>query len=329
MSNFTITVVGAGVIGTSIGLALKQAEDPPRLLAHDKDLGHARAAVKMGAFDKAEWNLINACEQADLIILAIPSTGVHATLEAIAPYLKEGVVISDTTPSKVSALASAQALLPAHAHFVSGNPIVRPAGSGYDHADVDLFQNRLYCLTPASSAAEAAVQLMVGIVTLLGAEPFFLDAVEHDGLITAIESLPAVASLALVQTLTTQGAWREMRKLAGPLFEQISAGAVGDPDAWKDRFLANRDNLVRWIDRYLAQLNELRALLVTVDNAEETLAQQLDQTVVARRNWLVDYQKGHFIDPELASPKVESRGLMQQLIGFGALKKRSSRSSKE
>ena len=97
MSNFTITIVGAGVIGTSLGLALKQGQDPPRLLVHDKALANANAAVKKGAFDKAEWNLVNACEKADLIFLAIPLDGIRPTLEAIAPYLKENCVISDTS----------------------------------------------------------------------------------------------------------------------------------------------------------------------------------------------------------------------------------------
>ena len=79
MSDFTITIIGTGVIGTSIGLALKQQKDPMRVLGHDKDLTYAQAGVKMGAFDKAEWNLVNACEKADLIILAIPFNGIRST----------------------------------------------------------------------------------------------------------------------------------------------------------------------------------------------------------------------------------------------------------
>ena len=76
MSTFTITIVGTGVIGTSLGLALKQKDESLRLVAHDKDLGNAKAAAKLGAFDKVEWNLINACDQADLIMLAIPLSGI-------------------------------------------------------------------------------------------------------------------------------------------------------------------------------------------------------------------------------------------------------------
>ena len=329
MSDFTITIVGTGVIGTSLGLALKQQSDSLRLLAHDKELVNAKEAVKMGAFDRAEWNLINACEPADLIILALPLSGIRSTLEAIAPYLKENVVITDTCTSKNQVLTWAKALLPARVHFIGGNPVVHPAGEGYKFATPDLFKNRLYCLTPAASAHEDAVQLLVGMVNLLGATPFFLDAAEHDGLITAVEHLPNLLSVALLQTVSGQHSWRETRKLAGSLFERVSSGAVGDPDTLSANFLNSKETLIHWLDQYMRRLRELRALLSADDDVGEALARQLDKTIVERINWLNDYQKGKFLDPELDSPKVETPGLLQQMIGFGGLRKRQPDPSKD
>jgi len=317
MSDFTITIVGTGVIGTSLGLALKQDKDPLRVLGHDKELAKAKAGVKQGAFDRAEWNLVNACEKADLIILAIPLSGIRSTLEAIAPYLKRGAVISDTAASKATVLDWAKELLPEHAHFVGGNPIVQTTGPGHEHASASLFQQKLYCLTPAPFADEQAVQLLVGLVKLVGAKPFFVDAAEHDGLVSAVTHLPALLSVSLVKTLASQNSWREIRKLAGGLFEQVSSAATGDPDAVKDDFLINRQNLIRWLDAYLAQLGDLRALLTAADETDETLVEIMDQAIVERQNWLTDYQQGRFIDPELKSPEIERRGLMKQLIGIG------------
>jgi prephenate dehydrogenase len=327
MGEFTITVVGTGVIGTSLGLALKKQKESFRLLAHDKELANARAAVKQGAFDKAEWNLVNACEQADLIVLAIPLSGIRSTLEAIGPYLKRGVVITDTCRNKAAPVAWARELLPEHAHFVGGDPVVHPTGLGYDHAAADLFQGKLYCLTPASSASEEAIQLMVNFITLLGAEPFFLDAAEHDGLVTSAENLPRLLSVALLNTLSAQSSWREVRKLAGGLFEQASAGATGDPDAIKDDFLQNQQALLHWLDLYMTHLLKLRELVVG-QTAGEELAQKIDEAVVTRLNWLDDYKQGKFIDPELASNKVENPGLLSQMVGFGAFRKRSSEGAK-
>ena len=322
MSDFTITVIGTGAIGTSIGLALKRGDNPPYLIAHDKNLDAAKAAVKRGAFDKAEWNLINACEKANLIILATPLNGIDPTLEAITPYLSENVVVTDVCRSKVPVLASVEKWLPGHVHFVGGDPIVYPAGPGHEHGAADLFQDRLYCLTPTVRAHEEAVQLLVNLVQLLGGQPFFLDGEEHDGLITATEYLPSLLSAALLNTLSQQTSWRETRKLAGRLFEQVSAGAEGDPDSLTEGFLSNQSAILGWLDRYLLELGQLRNLVAEASLTDETegkeaLAQALDKAVVERRNWLTDYQENRFLDPELVSPEVETPGLMRRLIGFG------------
>jgi prephenate dehydrogenase len=163
---------------------------------------------------------------------------------------------------------------------------------------------------------------------MLGAEPFFLDAAEHDGLAAAIESLPALLSVALLQTLSEQHSWRELRKLAGRVFEQVSAGAGGDPDSLKNNLLQNRETLVHWLDIYMLRLRDLRNLILTGEEAGETLVQKLDIAIVTRLNWLADYQKGRFTDPELISPEVENPGLLGQMMGMGAFRKRKSESSK-
>jgi prephenate dehydrogenase len=316
MSDFTIAIIGAGVIGTSMGLALKQQKEAMRILGHDKDLTIAQAGVKKEAFDKADWNLVNACEKADLIILAIPVTGIRATLEAIGPYLKQGAVVTDTATTKQPVLAWAAELLPEQVHFVGGDPVVHAAGAGHENAAADLFREKLYCLTPAATANEQAVQLVVGLVSLLGADPFFMDAAEHDSLMTAVGHLPALLGAALINTLAGRPSWRELRKLAGGPFEQVTGGAVGDPDAIAESLLANHDSLVHWLDAYLAHLNDLRALLVAGEESAEPLAQTLDKAVVTRQDWLKEYQAGRFIEPELITQKIEKPSLMRQLIGM-------------
>lgn len=332
MSDFTITIVGAGVIGTSLAMALKQNDDPPRLIAHDKDFTIAKEAVKMGAFDKADWNLVNACEQADMVVLAIPLNGVKPTLEAIGPYLKEQAVITDTCPSKKIVLDWANEILPDTVHFVGGNPVVHPDGSGYKNARANLFKDRLYCLTPAASTPEDAVHLLTGFISLVGGDPFFLDAAEHDGLMTAVEHLPSLIGVALVNTLSEQHSWRELRKLAGGAFGQASAGANSDPDGLKDNYLENKDMLLTWLDSYTVQLGQLRAMIAsTEEDSGEQLAQTIDKAVVARANWLKDYQSGNFRDPELESlspANIETPGLLGRMVGFGGGRRKKDSSEK-
>jgi hypothetical protein len=84
---------------------------------------------------------------------------------------------------------------------------------------------------------------------------------------------------------------------------------------------------LHWLDLYMTHLLKLRELLVS-QTAGEELAQKVDEAVVTRLNWLDDYKQGKFIDPELASNKVENPGLLSQMVGFGAFRKRSSEGSK-
>jgi prephenate dehydrogenase len=164
---------------------------------------------------------------------------------------------------------------------------------------------------------------------MLGASPFFLNADEHDGLITAVDYLPSLMSVALVNMLSRQKSWRETRKLAGKIFERVSFGADGDPDTLTELFFENKATLIHWLDHYIAELNSVKQMLLSSDEADETMAQEIDQAIVARLNWLKDFEKGSFLDPELSSPKVENPGLLSQMIGFGGFRKDPSKDKKE
>jgi prephenate dehydrogenase len=304
-----ITIVGTGSIGTSIGLALRQSEEPLFIVGHDKDPRHAGAAKKLKAVDKTDWNLIGGCEKADIVILAIPMTAIEETLRALAPNLKQGCVVTDTASLKGQVVGWAEELLPESVSFVGGNPVVVSSGTGPDAADADLFRDNLYCITPASNVHPDAVSLVTSLAALLGGQPYYLDAAEHDGLMAGVEDLPRVLALALAQSTMQESAWREMRKLAGGSFDRIT-GLIGeDPDALGGVLLANRDNLIRWIDAYGAALKEVRDLVDQGDH--EPLAQAIDQAVVARHEWQRDRLEGF---AEIKPVDVQRAGFFRQMF---------------
>ncbi len=320
MSNIKITIIGTGAIGTSLALALKQTDDPPQLIAHDKDPLHTRQALKMGAFDKSEWNLINAIDDADLIVLALPADAVRPTLEAIAGDLKPDVVITDTLSTKADILQTATELLPPTAHFVGGHPIVLPGGSGPEHARADLFQNALYCLTPAPNVAPEAVQLVDSFISLVGGTPFYLDPMEHDGLVSTVNDLPLLLGLALVHNASQSPTWKETRKLAGTTFAQISAGAAMDAPTLTAMLRANRLNLARRIDSIIATLKHAQLLLEKDDFAD--FESFVENAVNARAEWLADFE-GNQLSNLYEKPAETARkeNLFKQLLDFGKRKK--------
>jgi len=318
MSKPRITIVGLGLIGGSIGLALRQAGNDYEVVGHDREHAVASKARKLGAVSKTEWNLISACEGADLIIIATPVVAIKETLTAIAPYLKPGCLVTDTGSIKGPVVAWAKEILPDTVNFVGGNPIVSQEGSlptGIEGARADLFQGGLYCLTPLPEAAPQAVQLATDLVHLLGAKPFFLDAAEHDGLVAGVDHLPFVLSAALLGTTITSPAWREMRKLAGDAFQSVTRFSSSDAATYRDACLTNGENIVRWIDACLARLEELREVIAAQE--AEKLEETFEEAMSVRDRWLRDKADGRWELAEEISASPPQQGFLRRLVGLG------------
>jgi prephenate dehydrogenase len=313
-----ITIVGTGCIGASIGLALRQAAEPLAVVGHDKDSRNAGAARKLKAVDRTDWNLVNACENADLIVLALPLGAIEDTFRAIAPYLKEGCVLTDTCDLKEPVLAFAAGHLPDKVSFVGGDPLVSSAAAGPGAARVDLFESSLYCVTPSPTAHPDAVNLVSSLVTLLGAQPFYLDAAEHDGLMAGTAQLPQVLALALWHRAVAGAGWRDMRKLTGTAFDTMGALLGEDGDALARSLLSNREHLLPWLDTYLDQLGALRGLIA--DGTPESLSQIGEQVLDARRQWVLD--RRHHFSEDMPMPPIEKPNLLHQILPRRLLEKR-------
>jgi len=322
MSKPRITIVGLGLIGGSIGLALRQAGNDYEIVGHDREHAVASQARKLGAVSTTEWNLISACEKADLVIIATPVMAIKETLTAIASYLKPGCLVTDTASIKGPVVAWAKEILPETVHFVGGDPVISQetgtGGStptGIEGARADLFQGGLYCLTPSPEAAPQAVQLATDLVSLLGASPFFLDAAEHDGLVAGVDHLSFVLSAALLGTTMQSPAWREMRKLAGDAFQSVTRFSSGDATTYRDACLTNGENIVRWIDAYLVRLQELREV-IAAQEAEE-LEKTFEEVVSGRDRWLREKAEGRWELAEATPESSAQRNPLRRLIGLG------------
>ncbi len=284
MSRSKIAIVGLGLIGGSIGLALRKAEPDFEIVGHDKDSSVLKQAHKLGATDKVEGNLISAIEEADLVVIATPAMAIRDVFEAAAPYLKPNCVITDTATVKEQVLQWAEELLPETVHFVGGDPMVSEDEAGIDAATPDLFTGSTYCIVPSANAHPAAIELVTGMVRTLGAEPFYLDAVEHDGQIVGVEHLPFMLATALLMTTTEAPAWRDISRLPSRTFWRATHLSGTDPTVYRDVCLTNGENISRWIDLYVDSLKELQDKLASGDAEawEELFAALMD----TRRLWL-------------------------------------------
>ena len=201
-------------------------------------------------------------------------------------------------------MAWAAAGLPGHVHFIGGNPIPNRAVRGkwgVENARADLFEGGIFCLVPSPSADAEAIQLVSTMTSILGAKPLYMDAAEHDGLLAAMEHLPALLSLAMLETVVDQPAWRELRKVAGSAFESSTMLVTANSVAHSDLAILNNDNVVRWIDALSASLASLREVLSAgdVDPLDDRLLHALEE----RQKWLHDRGEGLWYEgPETEMP---------------------------
>jgi len=254
-----ITIITAGAAGVSVGLGLKAAGlEDTEIVGASGNGGLLAAASRMGAFDDTSGNLSSALKGAGLVVMDLAPVDTRELMEAIGPVLEDDCVVTDTGTNKVQVLEWAKSYLREDVSFVGGRPLPREALLEIEDASASIFQGTDYCVIPAEDARPKAVKTVVGMVDVLGARPLFLSALEHDSFTAAVAHLPRVLSSALVGSVSASASWREIARVAGPEFDQVSRLAVGDPRDGAAACLSSPDAVVHWIDQVIAELSSYR-----------------------------------------------------------------------
>lgn len=270
-----IAIIGLGLIGGSIGLALKRAElKDVTIVGTARTRDTLRGAKRLGAIDDDAPTPADAVKDARLVIVAAPILATKHIFEEIAPVLAEGAVVTDVGGTKANVMRWASELLPRHAYFVGGHPMAGKETSGIEAADGDLFRDKTWVIVPSVDAPETAVQTALGIVRICGANATFMDAQEHDSYVAAISHLPLTLSSALFSVAFGSQAWPELASLASSGFRDTTRLASGSPEMAHDIAISNRDNLLHWLDRFQEELARFRSVIAAGESAQliETFA---------------------------------------------------------
>ncbi len=257
-----VAIIGLGLIGGSMGLALREARAAKEVIGYDLGKGVCDCARKMGAIDQCSSTPADAVCGAELVILATPVRAIHALFRDIAPLLSPETVVTDVASTKMEVINWAEELLPSSVTFVGGHPMAGKEMCGVEAAEASLFHDRIYCLTPTPRTSSAAVRKVCALVDVLGAHVRFLEATEHDRLVAAISHLPFLASVALMNTVAEDSAWQEASLLAASGFRDASRLAAGSPEMYRDICLTNGTAIAQQLDEYIANLRMLRERIV-------------------------------------------------------------------
>lgn len=263
-----VAIIGLGLIGGSLGLALRGARlGEIEVVGYDKEPGVRAKARRLGAVDKEASSVEEAVQGAGLVVVATPITAIPEVLEAAAPYLREDVVVTDTASTKAMVMDWAKRLLPPSVNFVGGHPMAGKELQGIEHAEAGLFRERAYCICPDPDCDPTAVGVVMSMAQTVGARPVFLDPVEHDVYVAAVSHIPLLASVAVFRMAWQSQAWADMAPLASSGFRDVTRLASGDPHMSHDICLTNRQAILHWLERLQGEISHLRHLVA--DGGEE------------------------------------------------------------
>ncbi|MFA4835924.1 MAG: prephenate dehydrogenase/arogenate dehydrogenase family protein [Dehalococcoidia bacterium] len=279
-----VSIIGLGLIGGSLGLALKQAKGPElEIIGFARRSEVAAEAIRRGAVDAIEPRLAGAVSNADVVIVATPLMAMRDIFRKISRHLSPHAIVSDVGSTKGQVIEWARIHLPGNINFVGGHPMTGKETSGIDQAQADLFRDCIYCLTPAPNASSEASKVMEYLVESVGARPLFIEAAQHDEMVAGISHLPLLLSSALVSTLARDDRWAEMSTLAASGFRDVSRLASGSPEVHRGICATNQQAIVGWIDRYIENLKDYRRLVLEND---QELEKVLRAARKVRDKWL-------------------------------------------
>lgn len=284
----TIAIIGTGLIGTSLGLALRQSRlKNLEVVGTDYDGAARSGAQKQGAFHRMEGRLDAAARAADIIVLATPVMAMRDLLLHLGPTLRPEAIVTDVGSSKRLVAEWAAELLPPQIRYVGGHPMAGRETPGPENAAADLFQGKPYCVVPGPDTDEQAVAAVTTMAEAVGAKPYFIGAEEHDSFVAAVSHLPFMLSVALMETASKSINWSDIAQLASSGFRDLSRLASGDPVMHRDIAITNRAHIVSWIDQFIRELYEIRNRLNTPEAPDPDAVQAVfEHAALERERWL-------------------------------------------
>jgi len=257
-----IGIVGLGLIGGSLGLALRRLGDRVEIRGVDRRASTADRARDTGAAEQAgtDLRLLADCE---LIVIATPISAIPAILRELEDLLPAETLITDVASVKEAVLGWAQDLKEP-ARFLGGHPMTGKAEHGLDSSDPNLFANAPWLFTPREGQDLGRFDAWFELVRAVGARPRLMPAAVHDRQAALLSHLAFTLSSAYAATAT--GADTDM---AGPGFRGLVRLASGDPDLYRDIAVANRVPLLAAIDSFLGVLSSYRRRIDDGDHLRE------------------------------------------------------------
>ena len=279
-----VAVIGIGLIGGSLASAIRKQGLAERVVGYDQRAEDLALGVELGVIDRAADSLEQAVAGSDLVVLAVPVRATRSVLEAIRPVLEADAILTDVGSTKSSFTADVEAVFgEVSPRVIPGHPIAGSEKSGIRAANPELFANHKVILTPADNADASAVARLTALWEGTGATVLSMSVAYHDEVLAATSHLPHLIAFSLVDTLAGEDENMDIFRYAAGGFRDFTRIAASDPVMWHDIFLSNRDAVLRVIDHFTQDLDQLRSAIASGDGA--TLLRVFSRAKAAREHF--------------------------------------------
>jgi len=259
----TVAIVGVGLIGGSIGLALRERELARNVVGIGRRQESLRTARRVGAVTQTTVSLEKGVAEADLVIVCTPVGRIVEDVRRVAEHCPEGTLITDAGSTKRLIVEPLDDSLPRGCRFLGAHPLAGREKTGAAHATADLFYGRVTVLTPTKNTQAKDYDLLEQFWIHLGSMVIRMPADEHDRLVATTSHMPHAVAAALAASLS-----EDCFRLVGTGLLDMTRVAAGGAEIWKPIFKLNRENVLAALDQFNRRLAALQAAIAAGDDAE-------------------------------------------------------------
>lgn len=277
-----VGILGTGLIGGSLGLALRAEGVAGRVLGYDRDGRMLEKALERGAVEEAAGSAEELASGCDLVMVAVPVRSIPGVLREIAPALRPGTTVSDVGSVKGPVVREAMKIIPGNCHFVGGHPMAGSEQRGVEFADPDLLKGAYYVLTPTPDCDDAAYARLHAMLVSLGARVVAMDADIHDRAVSVISHLPHLMAMGLMNLALRRAEEYPLLSLAAGGFRDMTRIAASDPGLWLDIIMENREAVGETLKEMMGTLEEIAGMIE--EGREQELVEWMEAASTGRQN---------------------------------------------
>ncbi len=275
----TVTIIGFGLIGSSIARALQKHQCAVRVICADTSEAVCAKVRELRIADEAITDIAASVKDSDLVFVCVPMGAIEPVVAMIAPHLKDGAIVTDVGSVKGLVEGVFKKHLPAGVHGIPGHPIAGTEHSGPEAGFAELFAGRWYVMTPPKDADRDAVMRLGHLWKVFGSNIEEMDSAYHDKTLAITSHLPHLIAYTIVDTATQleKDLQSEVIKFSASGFRDFTRIAASDPVMWRDIFMNNRDAVLDILARFNEDLTMMQKAIRTGD------ARQLEEVFTRTR----------------------------------------------